>query len=1267
MVGEVMAEEGDYKGALHHNKQYLVMATESQDSVNVQRALATLAHTYLVMSSDDDHHLDKALKYCNKCLAAISDIPSRDIDQKERSQMTGRALENLGQVKWKQNHLDEAEENFSEAELKYKQFKLWSDLVRLSLARSVLLLETESEDCSKALKQTEKCLEAAEKLEDGRREEAVSEALIYQFKIHLFGKSFSDAKQALLRCNNFKKTDEVVQKYVKKHLKMIIKICQKEDEIINSNSECLDCEAHSAYEDIADILVKFEGSTVEKRRVNRLVLEYYEIAFNKADTVGNTEVLPSLNNSIARTHEDLQDWNQALVFYERQLEYEAGRYQDQCSTYSNIAMMRENMQSSYTSVMEARKRWLDTASMIGDHKQQHDALKEILRYQKMQGRSSEADDTQLMLDSLGVESESERLVSESQRSDLSDQFSDIDLEAEVRTQEASVTKSRIAKTTPLELTKKNAKGETPLFQLIQKPGQESRMISMIERGALLEVVDNAGWTPLLEATGEMNIKYMKILTDAGADINNKNKENGITPLIYAAQRGFLDGIEYLLDKKADVTTKTRQGHSALSYLRDHLKKARSAGSDPSYRAAGVMERLEESVTRVEKMLTKLGRSTEAKTVTDDDDDECSDDNDDEDRTLTEDNIENYSRTMRSPSPPSPPLMSPKRKSMSQKNVKLYQQTMDSLKGSSSRTAFSQISDLNVSNIVRRSGGVEECLDDWLVDDVGDNQKKRKRPVDPTESLTDVSKRKKNTENREPTIDLTSSPTFKSSSSMKSRLKLSKKSSQPLISSILPRSRTPSPLPNPPPPPQEPLPVVMTQVMTPASVTRVKISIEGEMFLIPLSDQHLTVGQLSLEAAARYCRQRGSEPVLSVRTEDGAVLDSGDRIQDVLVTGDKLIGSVLHWNNKPSAERYREACAETKVPCFKNIRESLTSLTRSNSLDLSRLHLRQCHAAPVWNSLRGNLSLRHLVLSQCKLTDQCLAPLISSVLPSITHLTSLDLSYNLLTSSTLSSLSSSAVSSLQSVSLSGNMLNDYCLPSITSLINNCPSMTQLQVSRCNLTEMWFRDERFEFAEAVKKSRLKHLDISYNNLKITGLEILMSCLPASGLRHLDISSCTSDSDRLGDCLEVLGRRGNPNIDLTSLSLAGLSMTDAGLLNLCPQLRFCARLNHLNLDNNNFTSSALSALMNAALVESVPLSSLSCAVSSSEQAETFWKSSPSDVGEKLEALLHSNCSRLELLVVPFSQENCSELGKIWNEHFGSKSEQRRDGCGNIRLSLQ
>ena len=1012
MIGEVYIEQGKFPNGLQHLKQYLSISEGLQDPVNEQRALATLCWAYLTKSQNDnsENSLSKSLYYCKKCLAAVSKIPSKLIDTKERVQMTGRALENLGKVHWRSGKRKEAANSFDDAERNFRNYKQWADLHRLSDTRAAMILEAGDGDLNKALDQCQISLEAATKVSD----EATADSLFTMFKVKLANKQLEEAKECLRKARACK-VDKSFSKTIENNLKMMIIICKNTDLIMKSNSGSL--MSHEPYEAIADALCKFDGNKIEKQIVLKLALEYYNKAFIRAENEGSTEYLADLNNSIAKTYEDLGDYDNSLAYYEKQLEFEKGKIEEQCATYSHIAMVREYMKSGYELVMKAREEWLRLAETSRNKGKQIEALMEIFRFQTDSGHLEEADKTRIKIESLGGSvDENERSCSQgSYSSGVSDNFPEINLDEDLAP--PSVQQSKIARRTPAEYMKRNAKGEYPLHKELQRRGQDNKIISMIERGHPLEVEDNAGWTPLGEAVGNANIGYVKILVDAGANLNHRN-DKGETPLIAASCHGFLDIIEFLLDKGAKVDIKSKEGDTALGFLKFHLVEAGKRDCDPTYKAQGVVSRLEAAVHRVEKMFSNLGLSRDVHIPQIQDSPSFDDDWHDNDNTLTEEinHAPLHSSTQRPPRSPSPESRSSANSSspLSRSPVKatqIYKEAMDCLRGTSSRNILQPVSSKPTST---NRGGAEEFLDDWLVDDMKQSEVKKKRKRTTIEESTDDSvKRNKNSENHDP-IDLTLSPLLKP---VRNKLSLKKKkdSKQPLISSLMSRSRTPSPLPDISPTTPEPPEIAPTSTHPAAgstqslSMTRVKISIAGEIFLVPVPDPSQTVSWLAKEAALRYYRQLGSEPVLKLRTGDGAVLDPGDQLNHVLSPGDQISAEVVHWNNKPAAEKYRDSCRDLAVPSFKNISDRLMTMTSTNVLKL-QLRLKKQHAEPLWASLRGNQALRHLELSYCKL-DDTIVSMLCQVLPSIPNLSSLDLSYNSLTSTSLTSISTLTLSSL----------------------------------------------------------------------------------------------------------------------------------------------------------------------------------------------------------------------------------------------------------------
>eukprot|EP00090_Calanus_glacialis_P018230 TRINITY_DN28299_c0_g1_i1.p1 TRINITY_DN28299_c0_g1~~TRINITY_DN28299_c0_g1_i1.p1 ORF type:complete len:481 (+),score=163.04 TRINITY_DN28299_c0_g1_i1:63-1445(+) len=448
-------------------------------------------------------------------------------------------------------------------------------------------------------------------------------------------------------------------------------------------------------------------------------------------------------------------------------------------------------------------------------------------------------------------------------------------------------------------------------------------------------------------------------------------------------------------------------------------------------------------------------------------------------------------------------------------------------------------------------------------------------------------------------------------------------------------------------------------------TRVKVRVAGEVFLIPVPNHDTTVRWLASEASARYYRQVGSEPVIRLTTGDGAGLDPGDLVIHVVQGTEALIAVVTSWNCKPAEERYRDTCKDMGTPCFRNICDRLSLMATTNTLSIN-IPLKKQQAEPIFHCLKSNMGLRELNVSRCKLSDPSMTLLVS-LLPTLPYLSTLDLSQNILSLQSLQLLSSLQLPSLSRLSLSGNPLGDLSLPSLTSLLSVGPIIS-LKLSRCIITKAVFQSGRPDFSVAMKKSKLKTLDVSHNNFGEIGLEILLKCLPPT-LSSLDMTACiiSTTSSNFGNHLSSFTSLGNPDCDLTSLNLSSLCLTDSTLTSTLSCLSHCGRLSSLSISHNPITASGLISLITSLVENSVPLTTLDCAQLKSV-SNSFWsdKTVLPELEDRLESLLSSNCSRLEYLALPDHPDMVACLRKVWDKAWGSRSRHNRDGLGNFVLCV-
>ena len=73
--------------------------------------------------------------------------------------------------------------------------------------------------------------------------------------------------------------------------------------------------------------------------------------------------------------------------------------------------------------------------------------------------------------------------------------------------------------------------------------------------------------------------------------------------------------------------------------------------------------------------------------------------------------------------------------------------------------------------------------------------------------------------------------------------------------------------------------------------KVQVTVDKEVFLVGITDPHLTVAWLANHVAERYFTETGTRVILRIRDSDGAKLLPGDLLGNVLANGDKLTTEV----------------------------------------------------------------------------------------------------------------------------------------------------------------------------------------------------------------------------------------------------------------------------------------------------------------------------------------------------------------------------------------
>ena len=124
-------------------------------------------------------------------------------------------------------------------------------------------------------------------------------------------------------------------------------------------------------------------------------------------------------------------------------------------------------------------------------------------------------------------------------------------------------------------------GETALH-LCARTGKPDSIRTLLAAGALVDPIENwRGQTPLMWAAAEGHGEAMKVLIEAGADVNARSSiiawerqrteeprdkwlpPGGLTPLLFSAREGRVTGVKVLLDHGADINIVDPDRHTSL--------------------------------------------------------------------------------------------------------------------------------------------------------------------------------------------------------------------------------------------------------------------------------------------------------------------------------------------------------------------------------------------------------------------------------------------------------------------------------------------------------------------------------------------------------------------------------------------------------------------------------------------------------------------------------------------------------------------------------
>lgn len=121
-------------------------------------------------------------------------------------------------------------------------------------------------------------------------------------------------------------------------------------------------------------------------------------------------------------------------------------------------------------------------------------------------------------------------------------------------------------------------------------GHTELVHELVQTGADSNARDDAGNTPLMLAVSGGNVKAIRLLIDAGGEVNSQGNQNGMTPLISLVAalhplRVYLSGSRMLLDAGADPNIRASNGTTVLDWAMQGrpdklIEFLRQAGAEP---------------------------------------------------------------------------------------------------------------------------------------------------------------------------------------------------------------------------------------------------------------------------------------------------------------------------------------------------------------------------------------------------------------------------------------------------------------------------------------------------------------------------------------------------------------------------------------------------------------------------------------------------------------------------------------------------------------
>ncbi|XP_064599134.1 tonsoku-like protein [Liolophura sinensis] len=603
-IGECFSEIGDFEKALSHQNRYLELAKVCGDTLEEQRAWATLGRTYLLKSEGvrERPAVNKASQQAEKAFIHSLEVCEKlkgSIKRDEHMQMKARLLLNLGLIYDGRGELKLAADYIKQAIDKNEKFQLFDDLYRCQFALSCMYQR--HGNLSQALRQIDEAQKCAKKLKDKQLE---SEALTQKSLLYSQLGDYSSSRRTLKHAHKLGAATVLDGKQIQKSYNTVVRMEELTDDLDTVAPDDL-AERARLYEKLGDLAA---GIASYKQAIHfYLNLLDCSVKQQRCDK----DMIP-VYVSLAQTYADDKQYDKAIEYYNKELKCRQGDNEQMCRTMLNIAEAEEMSGLGYSDVMKSYLAAFEHARLAKHRKLQVQSLRSLLVVQETAKRDDHRRQTEAKLEKIiekyGEQSEDEE-DGEGSEGGSQDQEDDIPISDLSETDDScdetgrpaggvTQVKRGVGRRFTALSTKRNEKGETPLHRACIE-GNLRKVKKLVEQGHPLNPRDFCGWLPLHEAANHDFPEIVEYLLTHGAWINDRGGEHcgGVTPLLDAANCGNLDVMTILIDHGANLHAKDDDGSTALDCLRSWRERTEDTLSAEDRQKSGEMEN---------RLLSKLG-------------------------------------------------------------------------------------------------------------------------------------------------------------------------------------------------------------------------------------------------------------------------------------------------------------------------------------------------------------------------------------------------------------------------------------------------------------------------------------------------------------------------------------------------------------------------------------------------------------------------------------------------------------------------------------